>query len=134
MTKIADFRSTFSRTQGVYLVIYTTPLPFIYSKLFWYLFCSKSRCSSTTPSASSFITFWMRYMLLNVIYRETKLLAIVNGTTFPVSDFLRLFMISFNYDLVLPRYSSTDSVLLLSPLLSYSIYLLLQNILALTGL
>ena len=34
-----------------------------------------------------------------------------------MSDFLRLVMISFKYDLILLRHSSTDSVLFLSPLL-----------------
>ena len=51
---------------------------------------------------------------------EIKLFAIVNWI-FHVSEFLRLFMMSFKYSLILLRYSSTDSVLLLSPILSYSI-------------
>ena len=50
---------------------------------------------------------------------EIELIAIVNWN-FHVSDFLRLFMMSFKYGLILLRYSSTD-VLFLSPLLSYSI-------------
>ena len=40
---------------------------------------------------------------------------------FHVSDFLRLFMISFKYGLTSLGYTSIDSALLLSPLLSYSI-------------
>ena len=36
-----------------------------------------------------------------------------------VSDFLRLYMMSFKYSLVLLRYSSGDTVLSLSPLLLY---------------
>ena len=48
------------------------------------------------------------------------LFAIVN-LNFYVSDFLRLFMMSFKYGLILLRYSSADSVLFPSPLLSYSI-------------
>ena len=51
---------------------------------------------------------------------EIKLFAIVNSI-FYVSDFLRLFMMSFKYRLILLRYSSTDSVLFLSQLLLYSI-------------
>ena len=50
---------------------------------------------------------------------EIKLFAIVNWI-FHVSDFLELFMISFKYGLILSKYSSTGSVLFLSPLLSYS--------------
>ena len=40
---------------------------------------------------------------------------------FHVSDFLRLFMMSFKLGLILLRYSSTDNVLFLSLLLSYSL-------------
>ena len=64
---------------------------------------------------------------------ETKLIAIVNWI-FPVSDFFRLFMISFKYGLILLIYSLTGSVLFLSPLVSYSIQFLLQKLLTLTGL
>ena len=51
---------------------------------------------------------------------EIRLIAIVNSI-FHLSDFLRLFMMSFEYSPTLLRYSSTYSVLSLSPLLSYSI-------------
>ena len=51
---------------------------------------------------------------------EMKLVAIVN-LIFHVSDFLGFFVVSFKYGLILLRYSSFDSVLFLSPLLSYSI-------------
>ena len=51
---------------------------------------------------------------------EKKLVAIVNGI-FQVSDFLRFFMISFKYDLILLRYYSTVSVSFLLPSLLYSI-------------
>ena len=52
---------------------------------------------------------------------NAKLIAIFNWI-FHVSDLLRSFMTSFfKYGLVLLRYSSTDSVLFLSPLLLYSI-------------
>ena len=64
---------------------------------------------------------------------ETKLFAIVNWI-FPVSNFLRLFMMSFKYGLISLRYSSTDSVLFPSLLLLYSKQLLLQKIFTLTGL
>ena len=50
---------------------------------------------------------------------EIKLTAIVNPIH--VSDFFRLFMVSFKYGLILLRYSSTDSVLFLLLLFSYSI-------------
>ena len=40
---------------------------------------------------------------------EMKVIAIVHWI-FYVSDFLRLFIMSFKYGLVLLRYSSTDSV------------------------
>ena len=64
---------------------------------------------------------------------ETKLVAIVNWI-FHVSDFFRLFMMSFKYGLILLIYSLTESVLFLSPLASYSIQFLLQKLLTLTGL
>ena len=64
---------------------------------------------------------------------ETKLVAIVNWI-FHVSDFFRLFMMSFKYGLILLIYSLTESVLFLSPLVSYSIQFLLQKLLTLTGL
>ena len=57
---------------------------------------------------------------------EIKLIVVVN-LIFHLSDFLRLFMISFKYDLILLRYFLTNSVFLL-PLLLYSIKLLLQNL------
>ena len=50
---------------------------------------------------------------------EIKLFAIVN-LIFHVQGFLRLFMMSLKYGLILLRYSSTDSVSFKSPLLSYS--------------
>ena len=50
---------------------------------------------------------------------EIKLLAIVNWI-FYVSDFLKLFMMSFKYGLTSSRYYLSDRVLFLTPLLSYS--------------
>ena len=44
---------------------------------------------------------------------EMKLFAIANWI-FHISEFLKLFMISVEYGLILSRYSSTDSVLFLS--------------------
>ena len=40
---------------------------------------------------------------------------------FYVSDFLKLFMMSFKNGLILLWYSSNDTILFLSPLLSYSV-------------
>ena len=51
---------------------------------------------------------------------KIKLIAIVNGI-FHVSFFLRLLMMSFKYGLILLTYCSTDSVVFLSPILSYLI-------------
>ena len=65
------------------------------------------------------ITFWM-HMLFIIIFRRNKLIAIANWI-FHISDFLRLFMVSLKYGLILLSYSSTAGVLFLSPLLSYSI-------------
>ena len=46
------------------------------------------------------ITFWMHYTLFIFISRKVKLITIVNRI-FHVSDFLRLFMISLKYGLIL---------------------------------
>ena len=51
---------------------------------------------------------------------EIKLIAIVSPSLH-VSDFLRLFMMSFKYGLISLRYSSIDSVLFLWPLFLFSI-------------
>ena len=51
---------------------------------------------------------------------KLKLIAIVYWI-FHVLDFLRLFIMSFKYGLILLRYSSANSVLFLSLLLSNSI-------------
>ena len=59
---------------------------------------------------------------------EIKLIAIVNGI-FRLSGFLRLFIMSFKNGLILPKYSSTGRPLFLSPLLSYSMKLLLHKFL-----
>ena len=49
---------------------------------------------------------------------EIKIFSIVKWY-FHGSNFLRLFMMSFKYGLILLRYSLTDSALFLSPLLSH---------------
>ena len=95
----------------------TNLLSFIDSfNLFWYLFLSDSKSSSTTSSASSFIIISMSPVFECISYssslsslEETKLIASINWI-FYVSDFLRSFMISYKYGLILLRYSSTDSV------------------------
>ena len=70
---------------------------------------------------------------LSLTMEEIKLFTIVSRI-FHVSNFLRLFVTSFKYGPILLRYSSTDSVLFLLPLLSYSVQLLLQKLFTLTGL
>ena len=79
-----------------------------------------------TSSASSLIMIFMLLLIECITCssslsssEEKKLIVFVNST-FHVPDFLRLFMIPFRYGLMLLRYSSTDSILFLSPLLLYS--------------
>ena len=62
----------------------------------------------------------MHYTLFKISLDDINLIDNVNQI-FHVSDYLRLFMISFIYGLICSRYSSVNSVLFLSPLLSYSI-------------
>ena len=79
-----------------------------------------------TLSASSLIMtsmlnfFWMHYMLFVIIFARTKVICYCE-LNFQVSDFLRLFIMFFKYGLILLEYSSTNNVLFLSMLLSYSI-------------
>ena len=61
------------------------------------------------------ITLWINFKLFISSFEETKLTAIVN-LIFSVSDFLRLFMMSFKYGLISSRYSLIDRVLFLSKL------------------
>ena len=95
------------------------------SKSFWYLFLIESTSSFITWSGWSLILISMLLLFecitcsSSLSMEEIKLFAIVNWI-FYVSVFLRLFM-SFKYLVILLRYSSTVSVLFLSPLLSYSI-------------
>ena len=85
--------------------------------------------SSSTPSSGLLLIIIFEYSLFECITRssllsleEIKLIAIVS-CIFHELEFLRLFMMSFKYGLVLLRYSSNDSVLFLWPLLSYSVWL-----------
>ena len=64
---------------------------------------------------------------------EIMLLVVVNRI-FHVPVFLSVFMISFEYELILLKYSSADSVLFLSPLTSNAIQFLLQILFTLAGL
>ena len=66
------------------------------------------------------VIFWIITRSSSLSLKERKLIAIINWI-FHASDFLRFFMISFNYGLILLRYLSTNNVLFLQPLLSYSI-------------
>ena len=75
------------------------------------LFISESKSSFITSSASSLITISMLSLTecitrcSSLSMKEIKLFAIIH-----MSDFLRLFMMSFKSGLILLRYSSTDSV------------------------
>ena len=62
------------------------------------------------------ITFRMHYTLFITVFRRNKLIAIIKWS-FHVSGFLRSFMISFKYSLILWSYFSIDSVLYQSPLI-----------------
>ena len=117
----------------------TSSLSFIdSSKLFWYLWRSdfKSFFNNFTYFVINHdffvITFWIDYALFVIIFGRNKI-AIVNWI-FLVPGFFRSFMIPVKYGLILLRNFPTSGVLFLSPLLSYSIYLLLQKLLTLTGL
>ena len=77
-------------------------------------------CSPTLTIISMLSLFECITCSSSLSMEEIELLAIFNWI-FHVSEFLRLFIMSLEYDLILSRYSSTDSVLFLSLLLSYSI-------------
>ena len=101
-------------------------VPFISSELFWYLLLNESKSYLITSSAPSLIMISMLPLFecitcySSLSMEEINLFANVNWI-FHMSDFLILFMMSFNYSLILLRYSWTNSVLFLSLLLSYSI-------------
>ena len=95
-------------------------------KLFRYLFLSDLKSFLIISSASSLITISLFKCITRsscLSLEEVKLIAIVNWI-FHMLNFLKLFMMSFKYSLILLRYSATDSVLFLSPLLyiQYSCY------------
>ena len=87
----------------------TNALSFIDSILLWYLFLSESKSSLITSSASSLIMISMLLLfqcitLSSLLFmEEIKLFAIVNWI-FQVSDYLRLFMMRFKYDIILSRF------------------------------
>ena len=122
-------------------IIETKLLLFVNSKSFWYLFLSQSKSCFITSSASTLIMIYMLSLFewmahsSSLSIKEMKLFAIVNWI-FHILDVLRLCMMSFNYGLILCRYSLTNSVLLLSLLLlhqynfyskSYSLLLVYYN-------
>ena len=112
---------------------------FIDSKLFWYL--SLSEWESLSITSGCFIVNHNFYInnfecitcSSSLSMEEIKLFAIVTWT-FHVSGFLKLFMMSFRYDLILLKYSSREISLFVSSLLLYSLHLLLQKLLTLTAL
>ena len=63
---------------------------------------------------------------LSLFMEEIKLFSVVNWI-FYVSDFTRSFVMSFTDCLILLKHSSSDSVLFLSLLLSYSTELLFHT-------
>ena len=94
----------------------TGSLPFIVSKLLWYLFLSVSKnifICFIINHEFYVITFWMHYTLFIIIYGRNKVFCLTVAI-FHVSDFLRLFMMAFRYSLILLRCSSKDSIWFLS--------------------
>ena len=87
---------------------------------------SESKGSFITSCASLLIMISILSLFECITYssslsmEEIKFFAIVDLLS-PPSEFLRLFMMLFKNGLILLRYSSSDSVLFLSMLLSYSI-------------
>ena len=104
----------------------TNSLPFIDSKLFLISILSESKTYFITSSASLLMIISMLSLFECIIRSSSlsmeriKLFAIVNWILH-LSDFSRLFNMSFKYGLILLRYSSTDCALFLSVLFSYSI-------------
>ena len=86
--------------------------------IIWYLFLSKSKSSFMTSSASSLIMISMLSLFECIITPSSPLskeeikLFVIDNWIFHGSDFLRLFMMSFLYGLILSRHSSIDTVLL----------------------
>ena len=122
MNIVKEKLTTFYQLQIILISI------FKWIKKLFYNFFTSSFIMFSILSLSKCITCFSSLSM-----EEIKLFDIANWI-FHVSDFLRLFMIPFKYGLILKRYFSTDTVLFLSPLPSYTIEMLLQNVLALTGL
>ena len=107
------------------LIPQNLPCPEKYLIAHLHLFLSESKSSFITWSASSLIMIYMLKLFecitcsSSLSLNKIRLFAIVNWL-FHVSIFLRLFMMSFQYGLILKRYCLTD-VLFLSPVLLYSI-------------
>ena len=92
----------------------------LYSKLFLYLFSSKSKSSFITSSSSSYHDFYVS--LFECITCSSSLsMEVIMLFVIVNIDFLKLFIMSYIYGLNLVRYCSTDSVLILSMLLLFSI-------------
>ena len=90
-------------------------------------YLERSDSNSFSITSSDFDDSWFPcYHFFNALRsssmssEDVKLIAIVN-LIFHVSDFLRLFRMSFKYGLILSRYSFIGKVIFLFPLLSYSI-------------
>ena len=115
-------------------------LPFIdVSNPIWYLERSDLKSSTIISSALNLIMISMLSLLECITHSssvslEDKNITYIVNWIFHVSNFLRSFMISFKYGLILLTYSLIDSFLFISPLLSYSIKLLLQKLPTLAGL
>ena len=107
-TKIEDKLTNFHRFQIILITIFEWIKKFFYNFICFIIMISMLwpfECITRSSSLSM---------------EEIKLFAIVSWI-FHVSGFFRLFMVSFKCGLILLRYSSANSVLFLSPLLSYSI-------------
>ena len=101
----------------------TNPLLFIDSQLLWYLSLSESKTYFITSSSLIMISVFSLFECItrssSLSKEEIKLFGIVNWI-FYESDFFRLSLISFKYGLILLRYSSTNSISFLLPILSFS--------------
>ena len=106
MNIIEDKVITFHRFQVILITIFKW-----IKKLFYKFICL------TINHDFYVITFWMCYTLFIVIYGRKKVVCYCY-LNFPCVKFLKLFMMSFKYGLILLGYSPADSVLFLSPLLS----------------
>ena len=107
------------------LIPQNLPCPEKYLIAHLHLFLSESKSSFVTWSASSLIMIYMLQLFecitcsSSLSLKKIRLFAMANWL-FHVPNFLRLFMMSFQYGLILKRYCST-AVLFLSLVLLYSI-------------